>query len=852
MKHFFLHFIHIALTSALLVIATCTLASQSLQNAKTEKSKKIAKGVFYTGPSADKHVPDGYGKMTLHGRNYKGISDIIIAGFFEGNQIKNASLYKGDTLCFWGDMQYHSDKKTITLILEKGEIYDDNGNIRYLISSDPIVLSNSDSKIPSYLHGTGDVTTYVDPMGAARYELLTNDGTAIGQTYQFVVKDHDWNVTTADNRFYWNQEYTFDTDDYSTSLNNDVYLGQDNPYRLSSEKNIFERLTHVTGDTTSYYTLIRMSEAYKYTRKNAWCSYRQDWMGDHAMIQNVDRVYYEDGAYTFTIESEGWGSHLGGTNLSGPNEIYSLPFDVCISKPQYKFIVKISQNTLTIICEDQIQQEAGVIAHQTQQPSESSWDGVWHEITAPEVTKFSTSDLVFSNRIEKRNNLTEGQTHNVTIDFLGYKATWSVSGTTEQWPTPIIGGGWQYTSTGKEWKAGSMGNPPYRSKRTVIHTLDLNALAQKAGITTQELLFKIAKTGIDGILGYKNITECLCQGNTSGVKLYMFAATWLAGGFTTPDNEFDKIIKKSIPAGLNKIERGAWVAKQKGRDKTLEYCATQIESATTLSQLYKIFTSMYPILLPEDEIIENNPKELFYSSMLFASYSNSKGDDTDPQIAKYKQRIQAKIQKLLLKEKGRDKEQFLAAVQVYGHTHQAVSIIDHPVKSVHDELNKGIELRAFFDNPTFNDGIRLISKQDPAIQEKIKDVLTNGCYIAVAELQKSLDRDIICNDAERLEEDMILLNDIIAVMNESGFQNIPQINISYLSEKEKDMDNVNNNFVNAPINLAGKNLIRQFFGMQVKEPAPPIIKDPTFQQRAYKISRVILENLKDLWRSLSH
>lgn len=850
MKHFFSNFVRIVLTSTLLFVVTCTLASQPLQNAKTEKSRKIAKGVFYTGPSANKHVPDGYGKMTLHGRNYKGISDIIIAGFFEGNQIKNAALYKGDTLCFWGDIQYHAYKKTVTLTLERGEIYDDNGDIRYLVSLDPIVLSNSGSKIPSYLHGIGDVTTYVDSMGAVRYKLLTNDGTAIGQTHQLAVKDHDWSVTPANNRFDWNMEYTFDTDDYSTSLNKDVDLGQDNPYRLSSDKNIFERITHVIGDTASYYTLLRMSEAYKYTRKDAWCATRESRMGTLSIIQNVDRVYYENGAYTFTIESEGWGSNLGATNLSGPKEIYSLPFDVCISKPQYKFIVKISQNTLTIICEDQIQQEAGVIEHKTQQPSGSGWDGVWHEITNPEVTKFSTKDLIFSNRFAKHKNLTEGTTHNVTIDFLGYKATWSVSGTTKQWPTPIIGGGWEYTSTGKQWKAGSMGNPPYRSQRTVIHTLDLNALAQKAGITKQELLYNIAQTGIDGILGYKNPTECLCKGNTQEVKLYMFAATWLAGGFTNPDNEFDKIIKKSIPAGLNKVARGAWVTKQKGRDKTLEYCATQIESATTLSQLYNIFTSLYPILLPDDTIIKNDPKELFYSSLLFASYS--KGDEADPKVANYKKRIQTKLQKLLSKANGSDMKNFLAAVQVYGHTHQAVSIANHPVKFVHDELNKGIELRAFFDNPTFNDGIKLISKQDPVTQEKIKDVLTNGCNIAVAELQKSLDRDIICNDAKRFEEDMVLLNDIIAVMNESGYHNIPQIDISYLSEKEKDMDNANNNFVDASINLAGKNLIRQFFGMQVKEPGPPVIKYPTFQQRAYNIGRDILEYSKDLWRAISH
>ena len=786
---------------AILLISTPAF-SQSSSKVKIEKNRKIANGVVYSGPSVKEHIPTGNGRLTFSGQKKENFPDIIIVGSFDGNQIFDAALYQGDTLRFWGDMTYKIQaNKSVALTLKRGEVYDRDGNIRYWVDDkSPVVLNNSASeKTAADLRGNGSVITYIDPLMSARYNLMANNGVANSQSYKLIVKGNKWTISSSDARFTWDGQYDFDSKDYTTCLNQPLHLIYGNDYDISPDEDAFNRLIDVeTPDTILYYTLLRMSQARPMVRKGFSHSYSQSEYPYYHIeeINNKDRIWLDNGAYTFYANNT---TTKGCANFFGtPRQDYAEPHVVCIRKPEHEQTIKISKNALTLVAKGTIQLDCDF----------NRSDG---SPKTPAVNKFSTSDCFWGlSRINKHADLSEGIIHNVTIPFLGQEAAWKVSSSTKIWATPRSTNAGSYKdATGRVRSTGDP-YPPHRAVRTVTQTLNLNTIAQKAGITIQELLIRLAATGIDGLINIKNGPLLVNGESPRWTEIGLYAATWMAGGFTDPDKDFNNIIKKSIPANSNKMAKEVWIAKHKGYSHVLDFCATQIESATSLASLYNVFIELYPNVLPNDTDI-SNPKQLFYSAVFFSSYSD--GNETNPIVYNYRKRIQNKLVALLNKENSDTMEEFLLAVQSFGYTQGAFHYANHPVPSVRKALKAGLTQKEYFDYPTLYNGILFTKTEDSIIREKFEGVLTQSCEIAISELKKFVDRDIVCNDNERLTEDLALLEQMIDYIHKSNYY-YPNIDPGYFSSVENARKGfADKNKLPAPKNSDAKTFIKQFFGI---------------------------------------
>ena len=255
-----------------------------------EVNRKLCEGVYYTGTSAKRHVPDGFGTLTLQTTDPTAVPEVVIAGVFDGDRILIAVLCQDQTLLFHGNLRYavHS-RKGLTLQLENGDIFDEDGNLRYVIFEDePVNLTNAHPDNPALLLGQGSVLTYVSP-------LMTS---AVTRICTLDVDGRTWDVSPGK---LYSASFSEGPDGFSEVI--------PSPIELSPDYDAFGRIAGIEGgDLLS--TLAFMKESVPMTKKGF--KYNTPDNGDNRGDEVIDRrggvivhthkkdiVYLENGAWCF-------------------------------------------------------------------------------------------------------------------------------------------------------------------------------------------------------------------------------------------------------------------------------------------------------------------------------------------------------------------------------------------------------------------------------------------------------------------------------------------------------------------------------------------------------------------------
>ena len=748
---------------ALLVfVSTAIHVKGSVGMPGDEENYKLGEGIYYTGESGKRHVPEGYGTLTFRSTDPGLIPDVVIAGTFDGDRILNAVLCQNDTLLFWGDMHYSvHPKKGTSLALDRGELYDGNGNVCFLVTEDAPVTIGTQPDNPAYLRGNGRVWTEVNPVAASRYVLLSDEGIK-RESCTLQVDGTSWDVSPLELRFKVG-DYLFDVRDYTTGIGKEVSFGErvTSPYEISPVYDPFDRIGRIQGEDLLS-TLRFMSSSVPTTKQEkeavslengAWC-----FRTGLSVIGPVERIQMRE----YGMDSDYSG--LFGF-FSSDNQQYSIPYEVCITQPSYEFTCKISRDKLTFI-------SAGTI----QMVGETD---TYFNPVAPPVTPFSIHDLIYGNRRGAKGGgsggtLSEGTTATVTLPFLGVETLWTVSASTKEWVTPITTAGTSTTIIrGKKYTEAGDAFPPFRAVRTVTQSVDLNDVAKRTGMSIPGLLVKLFETGLDGIM--PPVKDGRPGAKRPWTDYQLASALWQAGGFTTPEEAFDRIIPTMIPENASPVARELLKAQSQGREKALEYCTGQIEKASYLEELTDILGSIYPIVAP-DFPRDMDTRTLLFSGLFFSTTESGKTGDSAGKA--YRQRVHDKLVSLLSKDNGILKEEFLTAVEALGmqrsprnaFTYDASQIPTHPVPEIRALLEKGNRRKAlasFFLSPTLDRGIQRLPRLDGQSQSTIMRSLTQGVEASVASLRNDIRRDLACNDAEQALQDINMLVKVNRVLKQS-------------------------------------------------------------------------------------
>ncbi|MBQ9173645.1 MAG: hypothetical protein IJ161_07960 [Bacteroidales bacterium] len=488
-------------------------------NSEDEYDYELAEGIFYTGETAKRHVPGGYGTLTFRTSDPSGVPDIVIAGTFEGDRIRNAVLCQSEELLFWGEMRYSvNQKKGSYIVLVKGEIFDGEGNLTGEVTEDSPLTINCLTGNPAYLKGSGPIKRHVDPVSASRYVLLSGNGIESGSS-TLEVEGKSWKVSPEEFRFRWG-EYTFGVGDYSKGIGKEVSFGETatSQYTISEELDAFAQIGKIEGN--DLLSVLRYMSASVPMTGKGFKYYTSD-RGLTAHVHEKDYVYQENGGWCFEtslpvvgpmemVQNREYGIKSDQYGLYGffgsKNQLYSMPFEVCISRPSYELTCKICRDKLTLISVGTIQMQGETDTYMNP--------------VAPPVTPFSVKDLVFGNREGAAGGggtLSEGASHTVTLPFLGVETAWTVSATTKEWVTPISTAGTSIIVNGRKYSEAGDAFPPFRAVRTVTQSVDLKDVAQKKGWTVQLLMEQLFETGLDGLIATSK-SDIIRIGKGAGMK----------------------------------------------------------------------------------------------------------------------------------------------------------------------------------------------------------------------------------------------------------------------------------------------------------------------------------------------
>lgn len=780
---------------------------------KTENNRKLCPGVLYSGPATDAHVPSGIGTLVLQSSSKAQIPDILIVGTFDGNVIRNAGMYQGNVLRYWGDMYYQIISKKMSVLLDKGNIYGEDGSVRFVLKEDnPITLGYGASSLgPADLQGQGKVVTYIDPVQASRYTILPGGGEPVPQTYSITIRNGEWKVDASDSRFSVGEDYSFDTKDYSAELGRtDFFPATVSDYEIDPKFDIFQRLTQTKPDTGIIDALNFMKESVPKTK--AGFSYNYSAMNGMVSGTNQkDRLESSGGDLSFKCS----GAVFSGSGLRSffgtPNQDYSDPFVTCISSPEYVITFKISKNKLTIVSEGTIQLDCDFV-----QSTGAA--------KAPKVDPFSIEDLHLGDREgAPKGTLSEGTTHSVELPFLGTQTTWQVSSSTKLWATPRSTAG--RTNSGR-WSSGDR-FPPYRAVRTVTQTVDFSELMNKTGRSLKTLMVELVATGCWGILprwenqyeGRFTTTSSPTVNPGEWPMICLGAALYQLGGFGDPNKDFEEIFQKLVLPGTNQIAKDTWRAKYLGKEATMNYITGVIESASSLKELDSIMRVLYPNALPDDKEVFENYEKYFLSGLIF--FPMRKVDPTDKTVQDYASRVQKKIVALLNNERlGEYMDKLLPAIESYPTISGRLSLIDHPSKMVGRIFSMASSSKAakeYYSDPSLKKIKELSETYDSGSMVQLRESFSKGAKAAIDILKRDIERDFVCSDKQKAERDIYTLSRIFDALEAQGSQFKSLIDRSYVTEAQRNVQVLNATLAPAPNDTKEKEAIARFFGLEMQE-----------------------------------
>ena len=602
------------------------------------------------------NTPAGFGCLFVKESDASEPVDVLI-GVFNGNQVSSAVLRLGDNIVFSGDLYFETtEKKGIVYHLVSGKIRDMEGKYPMVVNKfSELKITRGFSGTP-FLSGQGRTKRYLDPFVFSRFNLfpgyqgiseadnlsvtMNNKGLklqakqpgmsvkinlgalgslqyapAAGEPLKARLNFPGGGVLKweeLDGLAAISLVFSASGEDRKMKILTFPYLSDlyapmtshipvwDNFTRVSVLQDNYSRLglfdssywTPVIQDSLAGEGILKELSEQAIKTTKGYVSTRPHPYLPATTIKTTNEqelVPFKDGYYV-AYSGAAIGNHSIFTTLG---QDYAMSHINLIRSPAEEGFVKINSNELIIISKATIQ----VTDYPTLDGDNVVFD---YARLDPRLIKgpFFEKDFPFPAAEGTRCELKDGVTYSVPASFLGGDVNCRVTCTTKYWATPrivdlfepdkvvvwTVHNGTQYGDP----------YPPYRIERTMTFRFNLNELAQKTGLSKQELAIRLYQSAEDIRFGKRNLGS----------------AIWKA--IFDSGKDLVKKLAGSNPSPL-KLMYAYRMADE--IENAISVCTQYFDKASSLSELYERFIDVYPLFFPNDTCFKGNEPYYFLNGI---------------------------------------------------------------------------------------------------------------------------------------------------------------------------------------------------------------------------------------------